>query len=70
MNVNSEDGEENRCGSSRTEECQSILNIKQSRRKPTRQLCQCMEYEIINEPAIHVRYVLKYFQCLQLLSTC
>ena len=39
MNVNSEDGEENRRACSRTEECQSSSNIKQSRRKPTRQLC-------------------------------
>ena len=60
MNVNSEDGEENRHASSMTEDCESSLNIKRSRRKPTMQLCHSVwngDGEIIDEPAIHVRYV-------------
>ena len=41
-------------------------------RKPTRLLCHSVwnvDGEIIDDAAIHVRYVLKYFHCLQLLST-
>ena len=64
MNVNSEDEEDNRHATTTTQDCESSLNITRSRRKqPTRQLCHSVwnvDGEIIDEPAIHVRYALRY----------
>lgn len=61
VNATSEDEEENRPVSSTTENCESSFNVKR-----TKQLCHSVwnvDGEIIDEPAIHVRYVLKkYFR--------
>ena len=54
-------------------EVHGVKDKSKRSRKPTRLLCHSVwngEGEIIDEAGIHVRYVLKYFQCLQLLSAC